>query len=91
MFPVLSTAITPTTSWNGSVNVTTTTTLTPLDLNATTIYGNVSEDAGNETNMLHMCHPENPEFNCSVEDFLHFYLGAKQMPLETAIWVSLML
>lgn len=32
--------------------------------------------------------PQNTEFNCSVDDYLSYYLGAKQMPLETAIWVS---
>lgn len=35
------------------------------------------------------CDPDNPKFNCSVDEYLNFYLGAKQMPLETAIWVSL--
>jgi hypothetical protein len=34
------------------------------------------------------CHPENPNFNCTVDEYLSQILGAKQMPLETAIWVS---
>lgn len=63
-----------------------------LDLNMTTIFSNASniDDATNKTE-YHICHPKNPEFNCSIDDFLSFYLGAKQMPLETAIWVSVKL
>ena len=34
------------------------------------------------------CDPGNKDFNCSVDEFLNYHLGAKQMPLETAIWVS---
>jgi hypothetical protein len=63
-----------------------------LDYNATEFL-NVSGSNGDSTNWtepLNACDGENPEFNCSVDDFLSYTLGAKQMPLETAIWVSLM-
>lgn len=90
MFQTITTTISPT--WVGIANATTTTIYpTSLDLNLTTILANVSsvDDVTNDTNFFHMCDPSNPEFNCSVDDFLSFYLGAKQMPLDTAIWVSL--
>lgn len=76
--------------WVGFANATTAIQPTSLELNATTIFTNASlvDDASNDTTLYHMCDPSNPEFNCSVDDFLSFYLGAKQMPLETAIWVS---
>ena len=92
MFPTITTTIlTP--SWIGLANASTTVIITPPspDMNIS-LLGNVSgvdETTVNETNLFNMCDPSNPEFNCSVEDFLSFYLGAKQMPLETAIWVSL--
>lgn len=91
MFETISTTITP--SWIGVINATAANknppTISDMNNNITTILGNGSiDDVGNETNLFHMCDPSNPEFNCSVEDFLSFYLGAKQMPLETAIWVS---
>jgi hypothetical protein len=34
------------------------------------------------------CHPDNPDFNCSVEEYLNVRMGLQRMPLETAIWVS---
>lgn len=42
------------------------------------------------TEAPHPCDPESKDFNCSVEAFLNYHLGAKQMPLETAVWVSLL-
>lgn len=90
MFPTITTTIlTP--SWIGLANTTTTVISPPSPDMNTSLLGNVSgvdDVAVNETNLFNMCDPSNPEFNCSVEDFLSFYLGAKQMPLETAIWVS---
>jgi hypothetical protein len=71
-------------------NTTTTTTLYSV-YNATDLW-NVSENNVADVNvsdLFHPCDPENPEFNCSIEEYLGFYLGAKQMPLETAIWVSI--
>lgn len=90
MFQTITTTIAPT--WVEIANAMTTAIHpTTPDLNTTTIFANISgiDDGSNDTNQYHMCDPGNPEFNCSVEDFLSFYLGAKQMPLETAIWVSL--
>lgn len=52
---------------------------------------NASTDYSNTIPPLDPCHPSNPDFNCSEEDFLNFHLGAKRMPLETAIWVSFMI
>lgn len=49
---------------------------------------NASADHPNTTPPFDPCSPSNPDFNCSEEDFLNFQLGAKRMPLETAIWVS---
>jgi hypothetical protein len=75
------------------VNTTSTlasTTALAFDYNATELWNAIGSD-GDETNrsdLYDACHPENPDFNCSVEDYLSFSLGAKQMPLETAIWVS---
>jgi hypothetical protein len=63
-----------------------------LDYNATEFL-NTSSGNGDNTNWtepLNSCDRDNPEFNCSVDDFLSYTLGAKQMPLETAIWVSLL-
>lgn len=60
-----------------------------FDSNATEPW-NASE-ATNENDAsvnFSSCDPNNPEFNCSVDDFLRDHLGARQMPLETAIWVS---
>lgn len=38
------------------------------------------------------CKPTNTEsFNCSITDFLLYYLGSKQMPLDYAILVSLVI
>lgn len=89
MFSTFTTTLTP--LWIGLVNTSTTITSSPTSDMNTLLLGNVSgidDVAVNETNLFNMCDPSNPEFNCSVEDFLSFYLGAKQMPLETAIWVS---
>lgn len=46
-------------------------------------------DGDNESRFFHPCDPQNFVFNCSIDDYLSFHLGAKQMPLETAIWVSI--
>lgn len=72
-------------------NLTTLVATTFLFDNNTPEFWNDSARAGsdNNTDTYDRCHPENPGFNCSVDDYLNFYLGAKQMPLETAIWVSL--
>lgn len=61
-----------------------------FDNNASEFW-NDSTRVGNDnsTDAYDRCDPNNPRFNCSVDDYLNFYLGAKQMPLETAIWVSL--
>ena len=63
------------------------TTITPLDANATEFWNSTEKII---ENMYSSCDPDpqNTEFNCSVEEYLSYYLGAKQMPLETAIWVS---
>lgn len=62
-----------------------------FDYNASEFWNNNGSggDEVNGTDLFHPCDPSNPEFNCSVDEYLSFYLGAKQMPLETAIWVSL--
>lgn len=57
--------------------------------NETTDFWNNSESSSVVDSDYNPCHPDNPNFNCSVDDFLDFRLGAKQMPLETALWVSL--
>lgn len=63
------------------------TTLTPFDANATEFWNSTEKIIENK---YISCDPDpqNTEFNCSVEEYLSYYLGAKQMPLETAIWVS---
>lgn len=88
MFQTISTTLSPT--WVSFANATPAEVFpTILDINATTVLANASEVAGNATpSDYHSCDPSNPEFDCSIDDFLNFYLGAKQMPLETAIWVS---
>lgn len=45
----------------------------------------------NDSDDLNRCHPINPEFNCSRTDFMLYYLGSKQMPLDHAILVSLVI
>lgn len=41
---------------------------------------------------LNRCNPRNlVSFNCSITDYLLFYLGSKQMPLDHAILVSLVI
>lgn len=75
------------------INITSTlasTTALVFDYNTTELW-NAIDGGGDETNgsdLYDACHPANPDFNCSVEDYLSYSLGAKQMPLETAIWVS---
>lgn len=58
--------------------------------NNTTDVWNASDSANDNVANVNFssCDPSNPEFNCSVDDFLRDHLGARQMPLETAIWVS---
>ena len=81
--------------WISLSNVTSTlaTTTSSVDLNATISFFNGTsvgfDGEANNSDLIHLCDPSNPDFNCSVDDFLGFHLGAKQMPLETAIWVSL--
>lgn len=77
------------------VNTTTTLATTAamaFDYNATEFW-NVSGGDGDETNnsnSYNHCDPDerNMEFNCSEEEYLSQVLGSKQMPLETAVWVS---
>ncbi|CRK99529.1 CLUMA_CG012848, isoform A [Clunio marinus] len=70
-------------------------TATPFtfDYNATEFWNlsrSVDSSHNNATiDLYHPCHPSNPEFNCSVDEYLSFYLGSRQMPLETAIWVTI--
>jgi hypothetical protein len=88
-----STISTPT-KWISLSNVTSTLAATTnyMDLNATKSFLNVTNVGligdGNNSDLFHLCDPGNADFNCSVDDFLSFQLGAKQMPLETALWVS---
>jgi hypothetical protein len=56
-----------------------------FDNNATEFL-NLSVDANLTTDP---CDAKNPNFNCTVDEYLSLILGAKQMPLETAIWVSI--
>jgi hypothetical protein len=60
-----------------------------LEYNATD-YANTSESQTDETprQVYGECDPFDPEFNCTVEEYLNQQLGAQRMPLETAIWVS---
>jgi len=82
--------------WTSFGNITTalatTTTLAydaAFDFNATTdIWGNASSDGNAADVEQHPCDRDNQNFNCTVDEFLNYYLGAKQMPLEHAIWVS---
>lgn len=80
--------------WISLSNVTSTlaTTTNFMDLNATKSFLNVTNVGligdGNDSDLVHLCDPQNEDFNCSVDDFLSFQLGAKQMPLDTALWVS---
>lgn len=52
----------------------------------TTDFWNVTERI--IENVMGSCDPENPEFNCTVEEYIRRNMGPKQLPLETAIWVS---
>lgn len=71
----------------GFVNITSTLTTTfPFDNNFTELWN--SSEISFTTEAPHPCEPENTDFNCTVDEFLNYHLGAKQMPLETAIWVS---
>lgn len=69
-----------------------TTAVVVLDYNATEFLNasGSNGDAVNWTEPLNPCDKENLEFNCTVDDFLSYTMGAKQMPFETAIWVSLL-
>lgn len=85
---------TPTSSALSFGNITsaiTATTVAEMFDNNSTEFWNASADYPNTTPPFDPCHPSNPDFNCSEEDFLNFRLGAKRMPLETAIWVSFMI
>lgn len=59
-----------------------------LDFNGSDVWNDTSNGGETNNSLLHPCNPENPYFNCSIDEYLTYYLGAKQMPLETAIWVS---
>lgn len=91
MFDTAFTTNPPSSTWINVANVTSTLAANVADLNATQFW-NISDDGGidksNDSELLNTCHPQNVNFNCSVEDFLSYHLGSKQMPLETAIWVS---
>jgi hypothetical protein len=52
------------------------------DFNGTILHGNQSTQS--VLDELDSCHPLNEWFNCSVDDFLVFARGSKQMPLDTA-------
>ncbi|XP_070501225.1 neuropeptides capa receptor [Chironomus tepperi] len=85
------------TKWISLSNVTSTlasATTNIVDLNATKSFLNITNDGlvgdGNNSDLFHLCDPSNEDFNCSVDDYLSFHLGAKQMPLETAIWVTIL-
>lgn len=69
-----------------------TTTAFVLDYNATE-FPNSSESSFEETTSILYppCHPEDPDFNCTIEEYLEAQLGAQHMPLETAIWVSVVM
>ncbi|CAO1392040.1 unnamed protein product [Diamesa hyperborea] len=47
-------------------------------------------DITNKDDGLNLCNPHNTAFNCSITDFLLFYLGSKQMPLDHAILVTIL-
>lgn len=73
---------------SGYANITSTLATPSLSFdNNLTEFWNASEFSFT-TEVPHLCDPENKDFNCSVDEFLNYHLGAKQMPLETAIWVS---
>lgn len=83
------------TKWISLANVTSTlemTTTSGMDFNSTKSFLNATNvgigEEANITDLFQLCNPTNPDFNCSVDDFLGFQLGAKQMPLATALWVS---
>lgn len=62
-----------------------------FDYNATEFLnanGSNGDDI-NRTELYHPCDGENPGFNCTVDEYLSYSMGAKRMPLDTAIWVSL--
>lgn len=62
----------------------------PLENNATEFWN--SSDTKNDASTtfpFELCDASNPDFNCSVDEYLGIYMGARQMPLETAVWVSL--
>jgi hypothetical protein len=95
MFETITTStVSAPTRWINLTNMTSTLSSTTsfVDLNTTKSLLNVTNEGlvgdGNDTDLYHLCDPNNTDFNCSVDDFLSFHLGAKQMPLETAIWVS---
>lgn len=77
------------------INTTTilaTTAALAFDYNATEFWNASGDgDEANRTYLFHPCDPANKEFNCTEDEFLNFHLGAKQMPLETAVWVSLLI
>jgi hypothetical protein len=58
-----------------------------LEHNATELR-NFSGSSASEDLIYPPCHRNDPEFNCSVEEYLNAAMGLKRMPLETAIWVS---
>lgn len=60
------------------------------DFNGTDVSTNKSNSVADfELNVYDSCHPYSSNFNCSVADFLVYARGSKQMPLDTAILVSI--
>lgn len=75
---------------NITTTLATTASVVVFDYTATEfLNANISSaDDTNQTELFHPCDGDNPVFNCTVDEYLSYSMGAKRMPLETAIWVS---
>ncbi|KAG5679784.1 hypothetical protein PVAND_009322 [Polypedilum vanderplanki] len=88
---ITTTTISSAPTWISLLNVTTaiaTTSTAIFDSNLTNFDTNGTDD-GNGS-IFDLCDAENPEFNCTVDEYLNRYMGLKQMPLHTAIWVTIL-
>ncbi|XP_065361469.1 neuropeptides capa receptor [Calliphora vicina] len=47
-------------------------------------------DDGNNYDDLNECHPDNPKFNCSREDYIQFILGPQKLPLYKSLLITIL-
>lgn len=63
--------------------------ISPLLFNSTRHLDGLAGSVDNLYDDYPPCHHDNPNFNCSVDEFIEFCLGPKTLPLYKALLVSM--